>query len=89
MIKEIKKPEPPKGDAKIFSFIMKNQDQDLLAHISIMPPHTDIEELTPKDCQIKEVVIGKPMVETKNIVINMILEKPTVDTTNRSSKVGN
>lgn len=46
LIKEIKKLEPLKGYDRTLAFIMKNQDQDLLAHIS---PHVDNEEFTPKD----------------------------------------
>ena len=33
---------------------MKNQDQDLLAHIIILPPHANTEELIPTDYQMKE-----------------------------------
>ena len=49
----------------------QNQDQDFLAHISIPPPHVDIEDLTPKDYQIREVLLGKPMVDTTKVLITM------------------
>lgn len=69
LVKFIKKPEPPTGDAQPLAFIMKNQDQDLLAHIAIPPPHADTEELTPKDYQIKEIMLGRPMVDTAKAMI--------------------
>ena len=49
LIKVIQKLEPLKGDARTLFFIMNNQDQDLLEHIDIPPPHANIEELTLKD----------------------------------------
>ena len=49
LIKVIKKPRPSKGDTRTLSFIMKNQDQDILTHISISPlVYANIEEMTPK-----------------------------------------
>ena len=63
LIKAVKKSKPPKGDTKTLNFILKNHDQDLLAHIAIPLPHVDIEYLTPKNYEIKEIVLGKPTVE--------------------------
>lgn len=71
LVKSIKTLEPPTSDAWALSFIMKNQDQDLLVHIAIPPPHTDIKELTPKDYQIKEVMLGSPTVNTLKVIITM------------------
>ena len=44
-IKVVQRLEPPKGDARTLAFIMKNQDQDLLVHISFPPPYVDPERL--------------------------------------------
>lgn len=41
LIKEVKKPKPPKGEAKKLAFIMKNQDQDLLEHIFTPFPYAN------------------------------------------------
>ena len=70
-IKAIKRLDPPKGDVRKISFIMKNQDYDLLAHISIPPPYADTEELTPKDYQIKDVMLGRPTVDTTKVMITI------------------
>lgn len=48
IINYIKKHEPLMVDAWKLAFIMKNQDQDLLAHIAIPPPHANTVELAPK-----------------------------------------
>lgn len=48
LIKAIKKLEPPKGNSRTLSFIMKSQDQDLLVHITIPPPHIDIGDVDSK-----------------------------------------
>ena len=50
---------------------MSNQNQDLFSHVSIPPLHTDIEDLTVKDYQIKEFVQGKPIVDTTKLMITM------------------
>ena len=41
LIKAIKMPELANGDAKMSYFIMKNQNEDPLAHTVIPPPHID------------------------------------------------
>ena len=48
---------------------MKNQDQDFLSHIVIPPLHADNKDLTPKDYQIKEVLLGRPIVDTTKVLI--------------------
>ncbi len=67
------------GDAWTLAFIMKNQDQDFLAHIVIPPPHANIKQLNPKDYQIKEVMLGKSMVDTTKVMITMAM-KEVLDT---------
>ena len=62
-------------DARKLAFIMKNQDQDLLAHITIPPPHAYTEELTPKDYQIREIVFGRPTVDTKKVMITTSMKE--------------
>lgn len=71
LVKVIKKLEPPMGDVRTLAFVMKNQDQDFLAHISIPPPHVDTEDLTPKDYEIKEVLLGRPMVDKTKVLVAM------------------
>lgn len=73
-MKAIKNLEPPNGDARTLSFIMKNQDQDLLGHITI-PPHVDTKELIPKDYQMKEIILGKPTMDTMKVLITIGLKK--------------
>lgn len=50
---------------------MKNLDQDLLAHIAIPPPYVETEDLTPKDYQIKEVLLGNPTIDMAKVMITM------------------
>ena len=69
LVKALKKLEPPVSDAQTLAFIMKNQDYDLLAHIAIPPPHANTEESTPKYYQIKEVMLGRPTVDTAKVMI--------------------
>lgn len=40
----------------------------------IPPSHADTKELTPKDFQIKEVILGKPTVDMVKILITMGLK---------------
>ena len=54
---------------------MKNQDQDFLAHIAIPPLHVDPRELTPTDYQIKEVLLGRPMVDTTKVLITTCIKE--------------
>lgn len=75
LIKEMNMPKPPKGNARTLAFIMRNQDQELLAHIVIPPPHTDIEELTLKDYQIKEVMLRRPTVDITNMMITASMKE--------------
>ena len=44
-------------------------------HIAIPPPHADTEQLTPKDYQIKEVIMGKPKVHTTKVMISMRMKE--------------
>ena len=48
---------------------MKNQDQDLLVHIAILPLHVDTKHLTPSGYQIKEELLRKPMVDITKVLI--------------------
>lgn len=45
----VKMLEPPKDYAKTLAFITKNQNEDLFVHITIIFPHTNIEEVSLKD----------------------------------------
>lgn len=67
--KSDKSPKPPKGDARTLAYIMKNQDQDLLTHISIPSPHVDTKELTPKEYQMKEVRFGISIMDMVKVLI--------------------
>ena len=69
VIKVVKRAEPPKDDARTLAFIMKSQDQDHLAHISIPPPHIEAKELTPKSYQIKKEMVGNPTVDKTKVMI--------------------
>lgn len=71
LIKVVKRPEPPKSDARTLAFIMNNKDQDLLAHIFIHFPHSDTKQLTLKYYQIKEVMLGRPKVDTAKVMITI------------------
>lgn len=75
LIKEKSKSEPPKGDATTLSFIMKNQDKNLLANIVIPPPHAETKELTPKDYQMKEIILGNPTKETMKVLVTIGLKE--------------
>ena len=48
LVEALKKPESPKGDTHTLAFIMRIQNQDLFAHISIPPLHAYTEDLTTK-----------------------------------------
>ena len=71
LVRAIKKPEPPMGDAQPLAFIMKNQDQDFLAHIAIPPPNANTKDMTPNDYQIKEVILGRTTIDTTKVLITM------------------
>ena len=43
--------------------------------MAIPPPHIDIEELTPQDYEIKEVMFGKPMLETTTLIVTKIIKE--------------
>ena len=48
---------------------MKNRYQHLLSHITIPPPHDGTRDLTPKDYQIREVLLGKPTIDIAKVMI--------------------
>lgn len=50
---------------------MKNIDHNLFSHVVIPPPHANIEDLTPSDYQNKEVLLGKPTLDTTKVLITM------------------
>lgn len=33
------------------------------------PPHIDVEELTPRDYQVREIVLGKPTLDTAKLLV--------------------
>ena len=65
MIEVLRSPQPIQGDPKQMTFIMNN---DLIAHIVIPPPLIDIEDISPKDYQMKEVVLGKATKDTPKLL---------------------
>ena len=69
LVEALKKLEPPVGDAQTLAFVMSDQNQDLFTHVFIPPLQVDIEDLTPKYYQIKEVFLGKPIVDTTKFMV--------------------
>ena len=69
LIESLKKPEPPLGDARTLAFVMSDQNQDLFTHVAIPPLHAYIEDLTPKNYQIKEFFLGKPTVDIVKLMV--------------------
>ena len=57
-MKAVRTPTPIQGDPKKMSFIMGNYN-NLIMHISIPTPHTNIEDIAIMDYQVKEVELGK------------------------------
>ena len=49
LIEFLRKPESPPKDAQALAFVMNDQNQDLFSHVAIPPPHSNVEELTPRD----------------------------------------
>ena len=52
-------------DTQRMAFVGMNKKQDLVAHISIPPPHVDVKTIEALDFQMEEVIFGKL---TKDIV---------------------
>lgn len=50
---------------------MSDQNQDLFDHVAISPPHVDINNLTPKNYQIREVMLGKPTVDIAKLMVTI------------------
>ena len=48
---------------------MSDKNQDLFSHVTIPSLHVDIEDLTPKDYQIKEVFLGKPSMDIAELMV--------------------
>lgn len=71
LIEALKKLESPAKDEWTLAFVMSDQNQDLFSHVAIPPLHVDIEDLTPKDYQIREVVPGKSTVDTAILMVTM------------------
>lgn len=69
LIEVLRKLESPPKDAWELSFIMSYQNHNLFSHVSIPPLHADVEELIPKDYQIREVVVGKPTLDTAKLMV--------------------
>ena len=60
LIEVLRKPKSPSKDARVLKFIKSDQNQDLFAQVAIPPPDSKIEVLDRQDCQIREVMLGKP-----------------------------
>ena len=69
LIEALKKPMSPTTDAQTLAFVMSDQNQELFSHVAISPPHANIEDLTPKYYQIREVMLGKPTVDTTKLMV--------------------
>ena len=39
--------------------------------MAIPPPNADVEDLTPQDYQIKEIILRKPTLDTTKLMVTM------------------
>lgn len=71
LIEVLRKPKSPPKDAWALAWIMSDQEKDLFSHVAIPPSQSNIEELTPQDYQIKEVMLGKPTLDTTKLIVTI------------------
>ena len=50
---------------------MSDSNYDLLSNLALPPPQSNFEELTPRDYQIWEVMLGKPTLETTKLMVTI------------------
>lgn len=67
----LKKPGSPSKDVRALAFINNYQNQDLFAQVVVPPLDTEVEDLTPHDYQIREVMLGKPTLDTTKLMVTM------------------
>ena len=63
------------GDLKKVAFVMKNQNENWIPHIYIPPSHMDIEHISLKYYQMKEVVLRKATKDMINFFTTIGLKK--------------
>ena len=71
LVEVLRKPESLLEEARALTFINNTWNQDLFAQVAIPPPDVDVENLGPQDYQIKEVMLGKPTLDTTRLMVTM------------------
>lgn len=75
LIEVLTKPKSPSKEARELTFINNDQNQDLFPQVAIPLPDVDVEDLTPHDYKIKEVMLGKPTLDTTKLMVPMGMEE--------------
>ena len=65
------KPVSPSKEERTLTFINNDQNQDLFTQVAIPPPDVEVEDLTPHNYQIREVMLGKSTLETTKLMVTM------------------
>lgn len=66
-----RKLESPSKEARVLTFINSDHNQDFFSQVAIPPLDADVEDLTPHDYQIREVILGKPTLDTTKLMVTM------------------
>lgn len=69
LIELLKKSSSPSKEDKPLAFIMSDLNQDLFSHVALPPPQSNVEELTPQDYHIWDLMLGKPTLETMKMMV--------------------
>ena len=67
----LRKLESSLDAVRALSFMNNTQNQDLFDQVAIPPLDTDVESLGPQDYQIREVILGNPMLDTDRLMVTM------------------
>ena len=67
----LRKPESPSKEVRALTFINSYQNQDLFTQLAIPPLDLEITDLDPQYYQKREVILGKPTLDTTKFMVTM------------------
>ena len=75
LIEVLRNLESPPKYAWAVAFIMSDHIQDLFSYVDIHPLHSNVEALTPREYQIREVMIEKPTLDTTQPMVTIAIKE--------------
>ena len=75
LIELLKNLDSPPKEVQPLAFILSDLNQDLFSHVALPPLQSNIEELTPHDYKIWEVMLEKPTLEKTKLMVTTRMRK--------------